>query len=85
MTYIPRRDYRFEYVTEAISFVEERQCIDCFFKESGEFPMCMEIQGNVMLEEPIEEWSDLGDEGLLCNKYRNEVVAGNEVNQEKLF
>jgi hypothetical protein len=86
MTYIPRRDYRFEYLTEAASFIEERQCETCAFKsDRPEYPMCFEIEAVLWDEKPIVEWDDLGDQGLHCTKYRWQQLVDDETNQEKLF
>lgn len=68
MTYIPRRDYRFEYVFEAMKHVEERDCKDCIFAVPGEYPMCLPISSMFLTEEPVEEIDDLGDDGLRCTK-----------------
>lgn len=84
--YKPRRDDRFEYVTDAINFIEEEQCGTCVFREEGEFPMCLEISGNLIIEEPVEEISDLGSAGLFCTKYRNGDPTPPQVDgQEELF
>lgn len=64
--YKPHRDYRFEYLYEAMEHIEETQCIDCKFVEPGEYPMCVEISGKFLMEEPIEEIEDLGNDGLRC-------------------
>lgn len=68
--YRPHRDRRFEYVTDAINHIEEIQCGSCVFREKGEFPMCLPISGQLILEEPVEEIDDLDERGLLCTKYR---------------
>lgn len=70
MSYKPHRDHRFEYATDAINFIEERQCATCVFKEDEEeYPMCYEFSGEILLEHTVEEIDDLGDEGLICRKY----------------
>lgn len=75
--YIPRRDYRFEYLTEVMDFVEERQCHDCAFKsDRDDYPMCFEVEGELFAENgPVEALDDLGDEGVVCTRYKNEVLA----------
>jgi hypothetical protein len=84
--YRAHRDYRFEYVTDAIDYLEERQCSACVFREEGEYPMCLEISGNLIIEEPVEEISDLGRDGLFCTKYRNGDPTPPQVDgQEELF
>lgn len=72
--YEPRRDSRFEYVWEAMAHVEERQCTSCALQNNrdDEYFMCGEIEYKLMECEPVEEFSDLGELGLHCNKYRDE-------------
>ena len=79
MTYIPRRDSRFEYIWEAMTFVEDRQCSTCAFKsDRDEYPICFEIEAVLIDEQPVVEWEDRGDLGLVCHKYRNEELAEQE-------
>lgn len=86
MVYTPQIDYRFEYVTDAINHIEEEQCNSCVFREEGEFPMCLPISGQMILEEPVEEINDLGSDGLVCTKYRNGEPTAQQVDgQEELF
>lgn len=74
MVYTAHRDYRFEYVMEAMNHVEVSQCFECKFRkdDNDEYPMCYEIEAPFMLEEPVEEIDDLGDKGLLCKKFQPE-------------
>jgi len=84
--YKPRRDYRFEYVTDVISHIEEQQCSSCVFREEGEYPMCLPISGQLILEEPVEEINDLDSAGLVCTKYRNGEPTPEQVEgQGELF
>ncbi len=84
--YIPRRDYRFEYVTEAMEFVEVQECSTCVFREEGEYPMCLPIAAKMTLEEPVEEINDLGDDGISCTKYKQGDPTPPQLEgQEKLF
>ena len=71
--YRPHRDERFYYVWEAMHHLEENQCNTCVFKNTGDpdYPMCLPISGQFILEEPVEEINDLGSDGLVCTKYRN--------------
>lgn len=86
MVYTPQRDRRFEYVTDAISWLEESQCNTCVFREEGEFSMCLKISGQMILEEPVEEIDDQGDNGLLCTKHRDGTPTPPQVEgQEVLF
>jgi hypothetical protein len=84
--YRPHRDYRFEYVTDAINHIEQLQCGSCVFREEGEYPMCLPISGNIILEEPVEEINDLGRAGLVCTKYRLGEPTPQQVDgQKELF
>jgi hypothetical protein len=68
--YTPTRDYRFEYASQAIAFIELRQCHTCLFKEnSTDYPMCYEIAGSIVMEQPVEDIDDRGNEGIVCTKY----------------
>lgn len=71
MTYIPRRDYRFEYIWEAMSYLEDHQCSTCKFAEPGEYPMCIEVASFFLAEEPVEAVDDNDDEGIECRKYES--------------
>lgn len=85
LTYTPRRDGRFEYIWEAMTFIEDRQCGTCIFsklydrgedpKHAAEYPMCYEIEGLFILEEPMHDIDDHGDEGISCNRYQNVDAA----------
>lgn len=84
--YKPRRDYRFEYVTDAINFIEEQQCGTCVFREEGEFPMCLEISGQIILEKPVPEIEDMDGQGIWCQKYKEGTPTPPQVKgQEELF
>ena len=73
MTYIPRRDHRFEYIWEAMAFIEEGQCHSCKFKkgDNEEYPMCYDIEADFMLEQPVEDIDDRDDGGVVCIKYEH--------------
>lgn len=72
MTYHPGRDHRFDVAEDALIHVEEVFCSKgCKFainatpeQPSGE----CELMLKVLLEEPVPEWDDLGNLGLVCNK-----------------
>ena len=71
--YQPKRDYRFEYMHEALNHVEDNQCRECVFRKpdpNAYGPMCVEIEAQFIMEEPIIEIDDLGDSGLHCTKFR---------------
>ena len=80
MKYSPKRDYRFEYLTDVMSFVEERQCHDCAFKsDRPDYPMCFEVEGELFAENgPVGALDDQGNDGVVCTRYRNEVLAEQE-------
>lgn len=87
MVYIPRRDSRFEYIWDVMTFVEEQQCNSCAFKSDREDdPMCFEIEAELIAEEPVEALDDRGSDGVVCMKYVDEVLAEEEhPNQGRLF
>lgn len=72
MTYTPHRDPRFEYVHEAIEFIEETQCRVCVFRrtDDDDYPMCFPVSGDFYLEEPMDYITDLEDQGLVCQKFK---------------
>ena len=79
MTYTAKRDNRFEYVWDVMSFIEANQCWSCAFKSDRDgYPMCGEIELPLMEEKPVEALDDAGDDGVVCTKYRDEVLAEQE-------
>lgn len=76
--YKPARSSRFEYLWDAMSFVEDNQCWSCQFKKdiadfgdhAKEYPMCPEIEEKFFAEESIPEIVDHDAAGIVCNKYR---------------
>lgn len=80
MTYKPQRDRRFEYLWEVMAFIEDNQCRSCKFSRlqdpdeeknfAEEYPMCPEIEGALLTEEPVEALDDVGDDGVVCRKYQ---------------
>lgn len=86
--YRPQRDHRFEYVHDAIHFIEQYQCGACVFRRTDdeEYPMCFEVSGTFYLEEPMEEIDDLGNDGLTCKKYKpGDPTPDQVIGQESLF
>lgn len=76
MTYKATRDHRFEYVWDVMQFIEERQCETCAFKsDRDDYPMCFEIEAELISEEPVASLDDRGDDGVVCTRYRNDVLA----------
>lgn len=75
--YKPRRDHRFEYVADVLHFIEINQCRGCAFSGSN-FPMCDEIAIGLMLEHTIPDLDDLGDDGVVCRRYRDAELAEQE-------
>lgn len=74
VAYKPRRDYRFEYVAEAIEFVETYQCFSCVHREEdSEFPMCVEFSTGLLLEQTNPEIIDQGELGIRCTKHEPEL------------
>jgi hypothetical protein len=69
-------------------FVEENQCEDCAFKsDRPDYPMCFEVEGELFAENgPVQSLDDLGAEGVVCVRYKNDVLAEQEhPDQLKLF
>lgn len=87
MTYTPRRDQRFHYIWDVMKFVEERQCMSCAFKsDRPDYPMCGEIELELIEEKPVEALDDLGDDGVVCTKYREATLTEQEhPSQHRLF
>lgn len=72
--YKPVRDERFEYLSEAIEHIEQRQCQTCVARKEDdqEFPMCYMMESLFLLEKPIAEIDDNGNAGLKCKLYKME-------------
>jgi hypothetical protein len=101
MSYVPRRDSRFDYIWEAMDHIEERQCVNCAFSKlqdpdvdkshAEEYPMCFEVEADFIVKEaahePIEYISDYAPLGLTCNKYEpvGKPVIAPDENQLPLF
>lgn len=94
--YTPGRDARFEYLWDAINFIEENQCRTCAFSKlndpdenrehAEEYPMCYEIEAAMLTEQPVEAIDDCGDDGVVCTKYRDVTLAEQEhIDQGRLF
>lgn len=93
--YAPKRDHRFEYLWDAMAFIEENQCVSCAFgklndpdedsSHAAEYPMCYKIEGEFIMEEPVEAIDDRGDEGVVCTLYRSAELANQEPGQGVLF
>lgn len=73
MKYTPGRDYRFEYLWDVMSFVENYQCNTCAFKsDRPDYPMCFEVEADLIAENgPVEALDDLGEHGVECVRYRS--------------
>ena len=94
MTYEPHRDERFEYLWDLMHFIEENQCRTCAFSKliteksshAEEYPMCYEIEGELIQEIPVAALDDCGDEGVVCTLYRNAAVESeSHPDQSRLF
>lgn len=86
--YKPHRDHRFEYLWDMMSFIEDNQCRTCVFRRTDDedYPMCFEISGLLIEEEPVEQIDDIGELGLSCTKYRNGEPTPQQVDgQGELF
>lgn len=73
--YEPKRDHRFEYIWDLMGFIEDNQCGTCAFKsDRPDYPMCGEIEAAVIEENEVPDLDDLGDDGLVCRRYREETL-----------
>lgn len=81
----------FMYVADLINYVEEMQCTHCAFSKlvdepDNEFPMCYPIEGQILLESPVEALDKTPDGGVVCTAYKNVVLAELEhPDQGRLF
>jgi hypothetical protein len=67
--YIPKRDYRFEYLDEVCAHIEETSCsLGCVHAEPDHeyLSVTCPIMAKIWDEEPMEEFDDRGDEGVFC-------------------
>lgn len=86
--YRPRRDHRFEYLTDVMSFVERNQCNGCGFKsDRPDYPMCFEVEGELFAENgPVAALDDRGNDGVVCVLFRDqELVAQEHPDQRRLL
>lgn len=85
--YQPHRENRYEYIFDLMSDIEERQCQVCVYRsDREEYPMCFEIEGKIMTEEPVEELIDLDSQGVACTKFSpGEPLPDFDPNQLTLF
>ena len=91
------RTSRFDYLWDLMSFIEDNQCRkDCAFSKlndpdqdadhAEEYPMCFQIEGNIIIEEPVEELDEQSDGTVICNRYRPAVLVEQEApEQGRLF
>lgn len=72
--YTPHRDYRFEYIWEAMAFVEKRQCLTCVKRDDDpNYPMCSDVAEFFFAEiVAIPMVDDRGDEGIVCTIYEGD-------------
>lgn len=87
VVYKPQRDSRFEYIWDLMQFIEERQCERCSLKsDRPEYPMCFEIEAEILDEKPVADLDDRGEYGVVCTRYVDEVLAEEaHQNQLRLF
>ncbi len=68
MTYTPHRTMRFEYATELIEYIEQRQCRRCDHGTGpDEYPMC-ELAGVALDCDPIEVWDEVAPDVVVCRR-----------------
>lgn len=95
--YTPHRDGRFHYLWDLMEFIEDNQCRkNCAFSKlndpdtaadhANEYPMCYEIEGAIITEEPVADLDDHGDDGVVCTRYRDyDLVKQAEPEQGRLL
>ena len=77
MMYKPHRDERYEYLSDLMEFIESNQCHQCLFSKTVsdpsaaalEFPMCEEVEGELLSEASLDFLDDRGNDGVVCMKY----------------
>lgn len=77
--YKPTRSKNFEYIWDLMSFIEDNQCRNCAFSKlatennshADEYPMCYEIEAEIITEEPVAALDEQPDGSVVCTKYRS--------------
>ena len=95
MSYEPGRKDGYYYIWELMADIEERQCRTCVFSKivddpknephSSEYPMCFQIEGEIVAENGPVEALDKTDDGVVCSQYRNADRALEARGQGRLF
>jgi hypothetical protein len=81
----------FPYAEDLINYVEYNQCVTCAFSKlvddpNNEFPMCHEIEAQILLESPVEALDKTPDGGVVCTAYKNVILVELEhPDQGRLF
>lgn len=79
MTYTPRRDERFGDLWQLLHFIEDNQCEACRFRKSPydfdaqfaeEYPMCPEIEAELISEHEVKDLDDKGQDGVVCTRFK---------------
>jgi hypothetical protein len=72
--YIPRRDHRFEYIYEAMQYVEQKQCKNCIKRDDDpNYPMCSDVAEFFFAEiVSIPMVEDHGEYGIFCNIFEGD-------------
>ncbi|HEY5446637.1 MAG TPA: hypothetical protein VIJ87_19675 [Pyrinomonadaceae bacterium] len=87
MVYTPHREIRYDYIWDLMADIEERQCQVCIYRsDREEYPMCFEIEGKIITEDPVEELIDLDAQGVVCTKFKlGEPLPPTDPDQLHLF
>lgn len=85
--YKAHRDERFEYLWDAMHFIEENQCRTCAYSKlvtdpgahAEDYPMCWNIEAQIIAEDGlVSALEDAGNDGIVCTEYRNAELAAQE-------
>ena len=79
-----------------MNFIEEMQCKSCAFSKivqdpenephSSAYPMCFEIESELIAGGPVAALDDMGNDGVVCTKYKDALLAEQEhSDQSRLF
>lgn len=68
----------YQYLWDMITDIEQNQCVTCRFRKNPddegqhaqEYPMCFEVEGEIIVEDSPVEALDKDDSGdVVCTKY----------------
>lgn len=92
--YKPSRSARHYYMWDLMHEIEENQCRTCIHSKlqggydqefAEEYPMCGQVEGEIITEAPVECLDELPDGMVVCTAYRNADRALEARGQERLL